>query len=73
MLGDVYREPYDGAAAEVDDVVDGDHLQVQDDVLGALQGPGQDQRGADVTGLLRNTRRRARVKEREQCLSFISC
>lgn len=28
VLWDKYRQTYDGAASEVDDVVDGDHLQV---------------------------------------------
>lgn len=53
MLRDEYRQAYDGAAPEVDDVVDRDHLQVQHHLPGALEGPRQDQRGAHVAGLLR--------------------
>lgn len=53
VLGHEYRQPYDGAASEVDDVVDRDHLQVQHHLPGAFDGPGQDQRGAHVAGLLR--------------------
>lgn len=51
VLRDKYRQTYDGAASEVDDVVDRDHLQVQHHLPGPLDGPGQDQRGAHVTGL----------------------
>lgn len=51
VLGDKYRQTYDGAASEVDDVVDRDHLQVQDQLSGPLDWPGQDQRGAHITGL----------------------
>lgn len=57
VLGHEYRQPYDGAASEVDDVVDRDHLQVQHHLPGAFDGPGQDQRGAHVAGLLQRGRR----------------
>lgn len=52
VLWDKYRQTYDGAASEVDDVVDGDHLQVQHHLSGALDGPWQDECGAHITGLL---------------------
>lgn len=51
MLRHEYRQADDGAASEVDDVVDGDHLQVQHHLLRAADGPRQDQGGAHVTGL----------------------
>ena len=47
-----YRQTYDGAASEVDDIVDSDHLQVKHDLPGPLDGPWQDKRGAHVAGLL---------------------
>ena len=53
MLRHEYRQADDGAAPEVDDVVDSDHLQVQHHLLGPLDGPRQDQGGAHVAGLLR--------------------
>lgn len=51
MLRHVYRQPYDTAASEVDDVVNGYHLQIQDQLPGTLDGPRQDQSGTHVTGL----------------------
>lgn len=53
-----YRQTYDGAASEVDDVVDGNHLQVQHHLLGPLDGPWQDKSGAHVTGLLCEKKRK---------------
>lgn len=52
MFRHVYRQADDGAASEVDDVVDRDHLQVQHQLAGAFDWPGEDQRGAHVAGLL---------------------
>lgn len=52
MLRDVYREPYDRAATEVDEIVDRDHLQVQDQFFGAPDGACQNQSGTDIAGLL---------------------
>ena len=54
VLRDKYRQTYDGAASEVDDVVDSDHLQVQHHLSGSLDGPWEDECGAHVTGLLRD-------------------
>lgn len=51
MFRHVYRQANDGAASEVDDVVDRDHLQVQHHLPGTCDWPGEDQRGADVAGL----------------------
>lgn len=60
MLWDKYRQTYDGAASEVDDVVDRDHLQVQHHLSGPLDWPGQDERGAHITGLLKDKEDRKR-------------
>lgn len=47
-----YCEADDGAASEVDDVVDCHHFQVQDHRPRPFNWPSQDQRGANVAGLL---------------------
>lgn len=52
MFRDKYRQPDDGAASEVDDVVDRDHLQVQHHMFRPFDWPCQDQSGAHITGLL---------------------
>lgn len=52
VRGDKYRQPNDGAASEVDDVVDGDHLQVQHHLPRTPDGPGQHQCCAHIAGLL---------------------
>lgn len=54
VLRDKYRQAYDGAASEVDDVVDRDHLQVQHHLPRPPEGPRQDERGAHIAGLLRD-------------------
>lgn len=51
MLGDVYCESDDGAAAEVDEVVDRHHFQIQDDLFGSGERAGEDQRCTDIAGL----------------------
>lgn len=51
MLWHKYRQTDDGAASEVDDIVDGNHLQVQHDFFGPSNGPWQNQCGAHITGL----------------------
>lgn len=66
VLGHEYRQAYDGAAPEVDDVVDRDHLQVQHHLLGPLDRPRQDERGAHVAGLLRDKEDRGET-EGEEC------
>ena len=69
MLRHEDHQADDGAASEVDDVVDGDHLQIQHQLLGAFDRPGQDQGGAHVTGLLRyeeEEKRRERDEEEEE-------
>lgn len=52
VLGDKYRQADDGAASEVDDVVDRDHLQVQHHLPRSLDGTRQDKCGAHIAGLL---------------------
>ena len=75
MLWDKYRQTYDGAASEVDDVVDRDHLQVQDQLLGPLDWPGQDECGAHITGLLKDKedRRRNVRNEVQETVVSASC
>lgn len=51
MLRYEYRQTNNGGASEVDDIVDGDHLQVQHHLLRASDGPRQDQCGTDIAGL----------------------
>lgn len=58
VLRHKYRQTYDGAASEVDDVVDGNHLQVQHQLFRPLDGPWQDKSGADITGLLYEKKRK---------------
>lgn len=52
VLWDKYRQADDGAASEVDDIVDCDHLQVQHHLPRSLDGTGQDKCGAHIAGLL---------------------
>lgn len=62
MLWDKYCQSYDGAASEVDDIVDCDHLQVQHHLPGSLDGTRQDECGTHVTGLLLLKEGRQRVR-----------
>lgn len=55
-----YRQTNNGGASEVDDIVDGDHLQVQHHLLRASDGPRQDQCGTDIAGLLETERKWAK-------------
>lgn len=70
MFRHVYRQANDGAASEVDDVVDRDHLQVQHHLPGTCDWPGEDQRGADVAGLLcsgkKTKKKKKEGKKREE-------
>lgn len=63
MFRHVYRQANDGAASEVDDVVDRDHLQVQHHLPGTCDWPGEDQRGADVAGLLYSRKKKEKKKK----------
>lgn len=63
MFRDKYCEADDGTASEVDDVVDCDHFQVQDDRPRSFDWPSQDQRSADIAGLLLRRKRELNTKQ----------
>lgn len=63
MLWHKYRQTYDGAASEVDDVVDSDHLQVQHHLLRPFDRPWQDQGGTHITSLLQRREENRKTSE----------
>lgn len=63
VFRDEYCEADDRTASEVDDVVDRDHFQVQDHRPRPFDRPGQDQRSADIAGLLLRRKRELNTKQ----------